>query len=157
MYTVVDVIDKLIDIEQMGSEIYKKIADDFPEVSSFKILALSLSKEEKRHRDYYKNLKENIKDKEDIEIDFHAYDKISKLLIEFKQSYRALNENNVQELLKFALNFEKDNLALLLNIKGRLVKSESDIKKMSYEVLCGIIKEEETHIRDIEKLMAYKK
>lgn len=66
-----------------------------------------LAKEEERHVKFYSKLKEEAKNQPNIEIDFDIYDKASKLLQEFKSRIIMPNATNVQDLLKFAVNFEK--------------------------------------------------
>lgn len=158
MYTLIDIIDGFMDIEAMARDFYKRIAECQTEkLSSFKILARVLSKEENKHFEYYNKLKEEYLKKENIEIRIDAYDKISKMIIAFKNTPREVNDNNIHEILHFALNFEKDSLALLLSIQGNLIKEEKDSLSNAYLGLSYIIKEEEKHVRDIEKVMGYKK
>lgn len=158
MYTLIDIIESFMDIEAMTRDFYKRIAEcETEKLSSFKILAQALSKEENKHFQYYNKLKEEYLKKENIEIRIDAYDKISKMVIAFKNTPREINDNNIHEILDFALNFEKDSLALLLSIQGNLIKEEKDSLSNAYLGLSYIIKEEEKHVRDIEKIIAYKK
>ncbi|MBU5590574.1 hypothetical protein KQI89_02240 [Clostridium sp. MSJ-4] len=157
MYTVLDVINKLIEIESLASDFYSDISDRGDDFSSFKVLAKVLAKEESKHVHFYENLKEELRDEKDIEIDFQTYDKISKIMSEFKNSFREIEKTSIGELLEFALNFEKDNLALLLTIRGKLVKTKEDVEKERYKALSFIVEEEYKHIRDIENLINYRK
>lgn len=157
MYTVIDIIDKFIEIEKIVAKIYEDISKQSNEVNNLKIIAQTLAKEEYKHVLFYEELKNKLVGREDLDVDFDIYDKISKLMIEFKNSLINIDGKNVSELLNQALIFEKDNKALLLNIRGRLVRQETDVEKGGYEALSKIIDEEEHHIRDLEKIIAYRK
>lgn len=155
MYTVQDIIEKLILIKQDGIKIYTDIADKFKESNPMlSILAKAFAKEEARHAQYYVNLKEEIKNEEGIEIDFHIYDQVAKFLYEFRDRLMLPELKNVRELIKYGLELERKNIGLLLDIQGRLVTNPQDLSKARYEIISKIIQEGREHEKRLEKHLA---
>lgn len=148
-YTVVDLLDKFISIEQAGYELYMKIASETDVTEKIKVLARVFALEEKRHIDVFSNMKDKVKDDSGIVIDFSIYDRASQLISEFIKFTRNLLIKDTRELIEFCLNFEEENLALLVIIQGILIQSQEDEKTTKYKVLTELIKEEQNHIRDI--------
>lgn len=151
-YTIIDLLDKLIALEQAACKMYKDIAAlDNKKTPAFKTIINVFIKEEKRHIAYYQNLKNEASNFEDIVIDFDIYDKAYSLVNEFRNRIAIPSGvETVKELLRFALDFEKRNVALLLDIQGRLVKSKEDREKASYKILSDLISEEEKHVKNLE-------
>jgi len=149
-YTIVDLLDKLIMIEQKGCNLYKNMTFMASEIPKIKTVAEILTKEEERHVAYYQSLKEKALGSPEVEIELDIYDRVSQLLIEFKRKIVLPQMGTVQELLKFALGFEKENVALLLDIQGRLVKKEEDTSSLSYKTISKIIEEEQKHVKNLE-------
>jgi hypothetical protein len=155
VYTVQDIIEKLILIEQDGTKIYTDIADKFKESNPMlSILAKAFAKEEARHAQYYVNLKKEIKNEEEIEIDFHIYDQVAKLLYEYRNRLMLPELKEVRELIKYSLEFERKNIGLLLDIQGRLVTNPQDLSKARYEIFSKIIQEEREREKKLEKYLA---
>lgn len=151
MYTLHDIIEKLILIEQDGVKMYSNIADKAKNSNiMLSVMAKTLANEEFRHVKYYENLKSTVKTEENIEIDFFLYDKVVKLLYEFREKVIIPELEDVYELIKYALYFEKKNIALLLDIQGRLVVNIQDAAKERYEVITKLIAEERKHEKDLE-------
>ncbi|WP_161486978.1 hypothetical protein [Clostridium magnum] len=44
-------------------------------------------------------------------------------------------------------------MALVLSVRGLLIKSQEDLDKGSYKILSEIIKEEQKHVDDIDSLL----
>jgi len=82
---------------------------------------------------------------EDIEIDFDIYDKAYSLMNEFKKRIFTPQISSVPELLMFAYEFEKSNTALLLDIRGRMVRDSKDSVNFNYLTITEIILEEQKH------------
>lgn len=153
-YTILDLLEKLAVIEENACTIYKNIAAlDGSKPIQFKSAARVLAKEEERHAEKYRKLVVKAAKYDSIDIDFGIYDKASALVRSFKSRLVRPEVNEVQELLRFALNFEKENIALLLDIQGRLVKEESDTDRMSYRILSELIEEEKKHVKNLENFV----
>lgn len=60
---------------------------------------------------------------------------------------------DIEELLKFALDFEKQTLSLVLSIQGLLIRDSADSGTVTYNVLSEIVKEEKKHIENIERFL----
>ena len=52
-----------------------------------------------------------------------------------------------------ALDFEKQNLALILRIQGLLVKQLEDIETVTYNALKLLVEEEQKHIKALEAFL----
>jgi rubrerythrin len=153
-YTVDDIIEKLILIEKDSMDVYTVIAEKFKDTNkSISIIAKTLYKEEKRHVDYYETIRSEFKEYKHEEIEFYLYDKASKLLYEYKQRVQVPQLKSVKELLTYAVDFERNNISLLLDIQGRLVQSPMDIVKLSYEIISNMIEEEKSHEEQLQKLL----
>ncbi|EJO5347591.1 hypothetical protein NRP93_001678 [Clostridium botulinum] len=145
-YKVIDIIDNLIYIEKKGFRMFKKISENCRD-TRVSIVAKTIANQENKHTEYYENLKNNIKDSDTEDIDFFIYDKISSRMQQFKFSMNIPEMNNIKELINFSINFEKENLALLVDIQGQLIRKETDTNMLAYDVIGKIIKEEEKHIQ----------
>lgn len=150
MYNICDVIEILILIEKDSKKMYSIIADKSQNYIMLNAMAKTLANEEAKHIKFYENLKNNLKDEENIEIDVFLYDKVSKLLYEFRNNIIERKFQDVQELIKYALEFETENITLLLDIQGRLVLNLKDVYTESYEVISKLIKEEKEHEKELE-------
>lgn len=153
-YTSSDLIDKLINIEHIALEIYIKIEEKYrAESQLIGIVVRAIEKQEEKHIEYYENLKNDLEGRVKDSIDFHLYDKVSNLLFEFKNQMQLPELDNVQDLVGFALKFEKNNIALLLDVQGRLLEKMDDVNNIIYNVISKIISEEEEHEKMFEQLI----
>ncbi|MGO5093770.1 hypothetical protein [Clostridium sp. LCP25S3_F10] len=145
-YTIIDIIDNLIYIEKKGYNMFKEISKSCKD-SKVSIVAKTIANQENKHIQYYENLKENIEtlDKEDI--DFFIYDKVSARIQQFKFNMNITEMTNIKELINFSIDFEKENLALLIDIQGQLIRKETDTNMLTYNVIEKIINEEKKHIQ----------
>lgn len=149
-YTVIDVIDKFILIEKSGYEMFMKMAADEGADERIKTLARVFANEEKRHAEVYEKLKSEIAGENDIEIDFLVYDKVTKFMYEFINSHKPVTGTDIRGMLEFCLEFEKENLALVMSVQGIFVDEKKGTDTKIYNVLTGITTEEEKHIKNIE-------
>lgn len=157
-YTLSDLIEKLIDIERDALDIYRKIQEKSNNESKvISIVARAIAKEEQKHIKYYENIKNDLSGELNETIDFYLYDKVAKLLFEFRSRIQIPRIDNVQDLIKYSLEFEKNNIGLLLDIQGRLLGKMDDINSNIYKVISIIIKEEEKHQKMFEQLLISKK
>ncbi len=152
MYNIVDLLDKLIILEQKGSEMYRLISIMEGLDKKIKVVARVLANEEKRHEQIYRNYKDKIEKMDLPFIDFDIYDKASNLINNFNYPVSE-NMKDIQELLSFALDFEKQSISLIISIQGLLIRDTNDSSSITYKVLTQIIKEEEKHIEDIERFI----
>lgn len=151
-YTIKDILDKLIEMENGMHKVYLDIADmNNDDFSSLKILCKVMSKEEKKHAEYFEKLKDSIGEEGtlDLTIDIDSYDKISQAIYQFKNNINIPSFEKVNELVGFLINFEKENLALLVNIRGNLIKKSEDAEKESYRILSILINEEANHVKSL--------
>lgn len=153
MYTIIDLIDKLIEIEKSGYELYTRVSVDSKVEERVKIVAKVFSNQESKHVEIYRKLRDSAYMHKDIEVDFNIYDKAAKLIYEFSILKTKKDITTVKELLEFSSMFEKENLALVLSVRGLLIKSQEDLDKGSYKMLSEIIKEEQKHADDIDSLL----
>lgn len=153
-YNIIDIIDKLMMIKKKTREIYLNISEMNEEDKAFSLVAIALMKIQEKHIVYYKELKKNIG--KDVEkIDFWIYDKISFLIDEYKNRVDILevNPKNMKEILNLALDFEKKNSALIIDIQGRLVNKEVDVQSKTYSVLSEMIQKEEKYLNDLKNII----
>ncbi len=152
MYTIIDLLDKLITIEQRGYEMYKLISlmDDID--SNIKLVARILASEELRHSQIYKDLKKEMEKIDLPKIDFSVYDKASNLISSFRYPTSG-HIASVEELLRFALDFEEQGISLVMSIQGLLIRETQDSASITYNVLTQIIEEERKHIENIERFL----
>lgn len=149
-YTIVDLLDKFILIEQKGYEMFMVIAANEAVEERIKALARIFASEEKRHSEIYKGLKEKMAGEPGIDVDLGIYDRASKLIYEFLNGNRIARTQNAKDILEFCLDFEKENLALIMSIQGILVSGEKSADSKNYRLLEELIGEEQKHIKNIE-------
>ena len=150
MYTVIDIIDKLIEIEKNLLKLYELLQKDSNTNERVKLAAGVLAREEGRHIQIYEGIKKEVADFKDIEIEFDIYDSVSKIIIEFKRGLVCSKVTDVKNLLACALDFEQRNIALIIRIQGLLVRKIEDTETNSYKALTKIAQEEEQHVKMLE-------
>ena len=152
MYTIIDLIDKLAEIDEEQYKLYVRISEDINIENRLQVMAKVFLNEEKKHLLIFEELKENSSTYNDIEIDFTTYDRAVELIYEFSKVKTKNHIIDVNGLLKAALIFEKENLSLILIIQGLFVKLYKDIETRNYIILSKIIKEEQIHVDIIENI-----
>ncbi len=148
-YSVVDLLNKFINIEQNGYEMFLRISSVEDAPTKVKTIAKVFAKEELRHIELYKSLRGEIDESSGVELDFDIYDKASKLISEFSNIFHQPRTEDVRKMLEFCLDFEKENLALLLSIQGLLVKMNADTQSKVYKILTEVINEELKHVENV--------
>ena len=148
-YNIVDILDKLIMIEQKGYAIYERISQMENVDEKIRVVARILADQEIRHMVSYKRIRKLTKKGDMPSIDFDIYDQASQL-ISGHILPPSVHMADIQQLLKFAIDFEKQGLALLMRIQGLLVRGAEAEGSINYNVLSEIIKEEKKHIKDLE-------
>jgi hypothetical protein len=152
-YNIVDLIDKLIQIEDKIAGLYNEIKSNKSLPVTLQILAKALYREEGRHVRYYKELKLVLNNLTLSEFDISIYDKVSFLIDSFKNTIYSPEFFKPTDLINFALDIENKYLAVLIDIRGRMVKSEKDLNTDEYRYISSFIKEKKGHIRSIEHLI----
>lgn len=150
MYTIIDIIDKLIEIEKNLLGLYKLLQEDHNTNERVKLAAGVLAREEGRHIKIYEGIKKEVEDFKDIEIAFDIYDSVAKIILEFKRGLICSEVTDVKNLLACALDFEQRNIALIIRIQGLLVRKIEDTETNSYKALTKIAQEEEQHVKMLE-------
>ncbi len=153
MYTIIDIIVKLIEIEKKSLELYRLLKNNSNVNQRVRLAAGVFAREEERHINIYEDIKNEISNFEDINIEFDIYDSVSKLILEFKRGLEVYEAQEVKELLINALAFEQKKIALIISIQGLLVRKMEDAQTNSYKALTRIIEEEEEHIKMIETFL----
>ena len=152
MYTVIDLLEKLINIEQKGYEMYKLISHMVDIDENIKVVARILASEEKRHVQLYESLKVRAEKMELPIIPFDIYDQASNLISSFRYPVSG-HIKDIEELLHIALVFEEQSISLVISIQGLVVRETGDSSSVTYKVLTQIIEEEKKHIENIERFL----
>lgn len=152
MYTIIDLLDKLIATEKKGYEMYHLISQMEDIDDHIKLVAKILASEEQRHAKVYEAIKTKINHDDLPCIDVGIYDQASNLINNFR--YPTLGHiKDIKQLLHFALEFEEQGISLVMSIQGLLIKESTDSATVTYDVLSQVIKEEHKHIENIEKFL----
>jgi hypothetical protein len=152
-YTIADIMNKLLEIEESGRNFYLKLAAKQAHNINLASVAQILAKEKERHIALYSHLIDRPQLLEDMEISFDIYDRAAKLLSESYGFRKSPQAQDAKELIHWALSFEKENLALVLSIRGILVQTPEDIQSHAYHILSEVIREEEKHISSLEQFI----
>lgn len=155
MYTIIDLIERLIVIEKKGHEMYRLISlmDDIDD--NIKVVARILASEEKRHKAAYERLRDRLvagAEGEVPPIDFATYDQASNLISSFRYPISG-HIKDIKELLRFALDFEEQRISLGLSVQGLLIRNPQDSSSVTYKVLNQMIEEKKKHIKNIENFL----
>lgn len=153
MYTIIDIINKIIEIDEKSVEIYKLLQKNLTLRDQARLVAGVFLREEERHINTYKLIKKQIEDPEITQIDFDIYDSISKILTAFKKELDYIEKFDVREILMWALNYKQKHLAVVIRIQGLLVRRAEDAEGISYRTLTKIIEEEKKHVKMIEAFL----
>ncbi|APC81010.1 hypothetical protein [Clostridium botulinum] len=150
-YTIIDIINNLIDIEKKGFSIFREISNNSEDLR-ISIVSKTISNQERKYTQYYENLKKDIDvlDKEDI--DFSIYDRISSRMQQFKISITMPVVTDIKKLINFARELSKENLALLIYIQGQLIRKETDTNMLAYNIMGKIIEEQEKYSKSLKAL-----
>lgn len=151
-YNVVDLIDKTIAVAKRSKEIYFNIEKKTSSSVQLKIMSTVFIKATDKTIDYYNSLKEELKDIELEDIDFVIYDKLSFTINEYNKKTYNENINTIKEYLNFSLELQKDMLALLLALKGRLVVDKASLDSNTYKILSKIIDNKTEQVKMMEDL-----
>ncbi len=149
-YNIIDIIDKAIAIAYKRRELYTAISNQTHHPQVVKILSKVLADNVDKTLLNYKKLKKEVNNDEIGTIDFDIYDKISFLISQFNLKIYSTDATTPKDFLIFSLTYEKEILALFLDIQGRLVKTSSDTTSNTYIILSNMIKAKSKLIEDLE-------
>ena len=152
-YNIIDIVDKTIQIEEKRIIMINSIIDGTQGLSNINVLGKVFEKESRKMISYYESIKNEIKNEEMEEIDFRTYDKIAFLINEFCDRMIMLKCKTPKEYLHQALNMAEDELALFIDIQGRLVNSSVNNVTKTYEILSKIITRLRKQVNDIIKVL----
>ncbi|MGH4123388.1 MAG: hypothetical protein ACREV6_10730 [Clostridium sp.] len=139
-YDIIDIIDKAIAIAYKRKDLYTEISKQTHLSPAVKILSKVLADNVDKTFLYYQKLKKEVNDDETEKIDFAIYDKISFLISQFNLRVHTTDATTSKEFMNFSLQFEKEILALFLDIQGRLVVTSYDTNSKAYIILSDMIK-----------------
>lgn len=151
-YTLADLLERLIVIEESSVKIFEDIANSGVD-KRISAVARVFKTEELRHVEHCKALMEESKLQVNIDIDFDVYDKIYSLINEFRNRTPAPKISTVQELVSFAFDYEMSMTALLLDIRGRMVRNSEDAANYNYIAITQLILEEQKHTAAISAFL----
>lgn len=149
-YSIIDIIDKSVAIANKRKELYTEISVQNNLLPSIKILSKVLADNVNKTLLYYQRLKEEVNNDDTEKIDFAIYDKISFLINQFNLRVYSTDATTPKEFLCFSVYFEKEILALFLDIQGRLITHASDTTSKTYIILTDMIKIKTNLIHDLE-------
>ncbi|MCD2346381.1 hypothetical protein [Clostridium guangxiense] len=155
-YNIIDIVDKAIEILTKRIKEYEKIEKENENVPYVKVISKVVIKAAHKTMRHYEQSKEIIKNKDAEEIDVRTYDKISFLVNQFNQRIYSLEFTNAKDYFRNLLDFQRDVRTLFIDIQGRLVKSEDDVNKITYEVLANMINYKTEQIRKLEEVLKSK-
>lgn len=151
-YNTIDLINKIIFVAKKRKEMYKNISLEGSKTFKVSLVANILTKDVEKTIEYYEQLK--IEFENDIdEIDFFVYDKIAFLVNVFQRRFINPDVKDIESLLEFSMDFEKQIVALFIDMQGRLLQKEEDSEMKAYKILSDIIKRKQKHIRNIQKFI----
>jgi rubrerythrin len=150
MFSLKDIIDIAVQIEQNGERVYRNAAEKI-EDSSLRSLLLSLADEETQHAKWF----EALIDKVPGTGEFPEQEKMGRALLQDAvgaQSFTLEDADfssmkKIEDLLNLAIEFEKDT-ALFYGMLQPLIEDQKTL-----EQLHAIIQEEEAHARRLKEML----
>lgn len=149
-YNIIDIIDKAIVIAYNRRDLYTKTSKETHRTLAVKILSKVLADNVNKTILFYEKLKKEVTNEEVEEIDFAIYDRVSFLINQFNSRMHITDATTTKEFLIFSLDFEKEILALFLDIQGRFVHNTNDTTSTTYLILSDMIKTKTNLINDLE-------
>ena len=150
MYDIRDILRKAIDVTNRKKIEYEKLLENSGDVR-MRILIGVFIRATQKDIDYYQKLIDNITDTIAEAIDFGVFDKVSNLVNQFNRMIVKLDIKERRELVSFALMQEKSTYALLVDIQGRMVTSNS-ASSIAYYVLLELIDDKRKFIEELEQM-----
>ena len=149
MFSLKDIIDIAVQIEQNGERVYRHAAEKI-EDPSLRSLLQRLADDEIQHAKWF----EALTDKVSGTGEFPEQEKMGRALLQNAigaQSFTLEDADfssmkKIEDLLKLAIEFEKDT-ALFYGMLQPLVEDQKTLEQLQ-----AIIREEETHAKRLEKV-----
>jgi len=152
-YTIVDIINKSIDITARRKGVYVNIGIEKGNIPAVKILSKILTEQLDKTAAFYERLKNETEESDVEAIDIATYDKIAFLINEFNKKIIIVDIKNARDFLEFSLSLEKDAYSLLVDIQGRFVKNTVDVNTKTYKILSEIINNKRNYIETLKNTM----
>ena len=151
MFSLKDIIDIAVQIEQNGERVYRHAAEKI-EDPSLRSLLQRLADDETQHAKWF----EALTDKVSGTGEFPEQEKMGRALLQNAigaQSFTLEDADfssmkKIEDLLKLAIEFEKDT-ALFYGMLQPLVEDQKTLEQLQ-----AIIREEETHAKRLEKVLS---
>ncbi len=150
MFTMREIIEFAIRIEENGQEIYREASEKVSDPALVSLLQW-LAHEESEHVRWFSNLKKTAKD-EDVDPELEELGQSILLGIVGDQAF-SLEERDLstiadlQEVLKIALDFEKDTV-MFYEMMGTFVQEDAALAKLNQ-----IIREENRHVNVLSEFL----
>ena len=145
-YYITDVVGKLVKIDEKIESIYNDISNYSKKL---KVTSRVLAKDKQRQVSVYTGFENKIKVDEKDFLDYLVYDKVSSLISQLDAEMQLSYPANTKDLLVYALDIESRELALQLDVKGRLLS----LNTTQNEVMDFLIGEEKKHIVSINNFL----
>lgn len=151
MFSLKDIIDIAVQIEQNGERIYRSAAGKIEDPSLRSLLQL-LADEEIKHMEWFEALKENIADTGE----HPEQEKFGRALLQNAVGTHSLaledadfsSMEQVQDLINLVMEFENDTV-LFYKMLQPLIEDQETLEKLH-----AIIQEEENHARRLNKVLS---
>ena len=152
-YSIIDIVDKAIKIEEKRIFLINELINENENLPTINLLGKVFEKESRKMIDYYRSIELELNDSDVEEIDFRTYDKISFLINEFFNKMFIPIVENPKEYMNYALELAGDELALFIDIQGRLVNNANKSSGITYNILSSIILKLEQQVDNIKKVL----
>ena len=152
-YSIIDIVDKAIKIEEKRIFLINELINENENLPTINLLGKVFEKESRKMIDYYRSIELELNDSDVEEIDFRTYDKISFLINEFFNKMFIPIVENPKEYMNYALELAGDELALFIEIQGRLVNNDNKSSGITYNILSSIILKLEQQVNNIKKVL----
>lgn len=150
MYDIRDILRKAIEIASKKRAVYQKLQDNSGDVR-MRVLIGVFIKAMNLDISYYQRLIDNVSDQMAVGLDFSTFDKISSLVNQFSRLILDINITDRKELVSYVLEQEKASYALMIDIQGRLVVTETS-NSIAYYVFSELILNKKHYIEELEAM-----
>lgn len=150
MYDIRDILRKAIEIASMKRSAYQKLQDNSGDIR-MRVLIGVFIKAMNSDISYYQRVIENVSDQMATGLDFSTFDKISSLVNQFERLITDIHITDRKELVRYVLEQEKASYALMVDIQGRLVVTET-ASSIAYYVFSELIHNKKHYIEELEAM-----